>query len=76
MIELELHDDTPAGPGEKHGPGGPTHCGTVRVDYEYQAEMWVQDIQTDYPKVVRVVAKELGRGWRRNSGGVFEEVHT
>lgn len=73
MIELELHDDTPAEPDGKHGPGGPTHCGSVKVDYEYQAEMWVEEIQTCHPKVVRVVAKELGREWLRNSDGIFEE---
>lgn len=73
MIELELHDDTPAGPGEKHGPAGPTHCGSVKVDYEYQAEMWVQEIQADHPTVVRIVAKEIGREWKRGADGQFVE---
>jgi hypothetical protein len=77
MIEIELHDNTPAGPGEKHGPG-PTHCGTVRVEYEYQAEMWVQDIETDYPHVVRVVAKDgsAQREWKRDERGSFKEVRS
>jgi hypothetical protein len=74
MIELELHDDTPAGPDEKHGPGGPTHCGTARVDYEYQAEMWVQDVEMIPDVVVRIVAKSLGREWRRSSNGKFVET--
>lgn len=74
MIELELHDDTPAGPGEKHGPAGPTHCGRVKVDYEYQAEQWVIDIEGMYPHIVRIKAPALGREWARNSQGKFEEV--
>jgi hypothetical protein len=74
MIELELHDDTPAGPGEKHGPGGPTHAGSVRVDSEYQVDVWLSDIEHDHKDIVRIVSKDLGREWKRNALGAFEEV--
>ncbi len=74
MIRLECHDNTPTGPGEKHGHEGPTHCRTVRVDYEYQAEMWVQELQADYPEVVRIVSHELEREWKRDEQGKFASV--
>ena len=28
-MKLYLHDNTPAKPGENHGPDGPTHAGTA-----------------------------------------------
>ena len=71
-MRLDLHDDTPAKSGEKHGPEGPTHCGSVTVDYEYQIEMWLEDIGRDHPEVVRVRCPDAGRVWRR-VGTKFEE---
>lgn len=65
-MKIHLHDDTPAKPGEKHGPEGPTHCASVNIDYEYQAEMWVKDIEVDSPEIVRVDAPDLGREWKRD----------
>lgn len=73
-MRLYLHDNTPAGPGEPHGERGPTHCGSVSVDYEYQAEMWVEEIEKDHPHVVRIECPDLGREWRRNESGKFTEV--
>lgn len=68
-----LFDDTPAAPGEKHGERGPTHCATITVDYEYQVEMWVQEIEKDNPKVVRIECPTLLRAWKRDDKGVFVE---
>ena len=73
MIVLYCHDATPAKEDEKHGIMGPTHCATVRVDYEYQAEMWVQDIQEDYPQIVRIDVPTLNREWKRVNG-TFQET--
>jgi hypothetical protein len=74
-MRIELHDGTPAGPGEPHGPAGPTHCGTahVEVDYEYQFEMWMDSVHEEHPDAVRLVAPELGREWVRDSTGRFVE---
>lgn len=73
-MKLHLHDSTPAGPGERHGPRGPTHCGDVNVDYEYQAEMHVQEIEQNYPQVVRVECPTIGREWKRDASGKFVEA--
>lgn len=74
-MKLYLHDNTPAGPGEPHGERGPTHCGNVGpVDYEYQVEMWVQEIETDHPHVVRIECPAIGREWKRDGSGKFTEV--
>lgn len=51
---VHFFDNTPAEPGEDHGPLGPTHCGSVPVDYEYQAEQWVMDVRDINSSVVRV----------------------
>lgn len=73
MIKIHLFDNTPAKPGEKHGSLGPTHCGNITVDYEYQAEMWVQEIEKDYTHVVRVDVPDLGREWLRDDSGKMVE---
>lgn len=69
------HDDESA-PGWKPGPGerGPTHCGTITVDYAYQVEQWVIDIEKDDPIVVRIECPDIGREWRRNELGKFVET--
>jgi hypothetical protein len=72
-MEITLHDNTPAAPGEKHGRDGPTHAGSVRVDYEYQAEMRVQDIEKDPHHIVRVWVPDLGREWLRIDGKFVEQ---
>lgn len=71
-MKLYLHDATPTKPGEKHGARGPTHAGTVDVDYEYQAEMWVGDIASDYPQIVRIECLALGCEWVRERGSAFQ----
>jgi hypothetical protein len=74
---LHYFDDNPAGPGEKHGPLGPTHCHTVgkhgTIEYAYQAEQYVIEADKDYPEVVRIECPEMGRVWKRVNG-TFEEV--
>jgi hypothetical protein len=72
---LYLHDNDPAGPGEKHGPRGPTHCGTIRdVDYEYQAEQWALDIASDHPNVVRIESPQLPYEWHREGSAMVKRV--
>ena len=69
---LYLHDNTPAGPGEKHGSRGPTHCGTIRdVDYEYQVEEHVKMVEEDHDFVVRIECLELGCEWNRDANKKF-----
>jgi hypothetical protein len=73
-VKAFLHDNEPAGPGEKHGERGPTHCGTITVDYEYQIEQWVIELEHDASYVVRIECPDLGREWKRNESGKFVEV--
>ncbi len=74
MPILDCYDDTPSAPGEEHGPKGPTHCASIRVDYAYQAEMWVQEIEKDQPEIVRIECEGLKREWKRNEAGKMVEV--
>ena len=73
-MKLYLHDDKPAVEGEKHGERGPTHCATITVDYEYQVEQWVIELEKDEPGVVRAECPDLGREWLRNEDGKFAET--
>ena len=74
-MRLHLHDNEPAKPGEKHGEDGPTHCGSVTVDYEYQVEQWVIDVGNDHPDIMYARCPDLRRAWRRVAGTKkFEEV--
>jgi hypothetical protein len=73
-MDLFLHDDTPAKPGEKHGEDGPTHAGTVHVDYAYQVEEWVYEVQVAHPAIVRLRCPDLGREWLRGPDGKFVET--
>lgn len=74
-MKLHLHDNTPAQPGEAHGPRGRTHFGSIDVDYEYQAEMWVSSTEKDIPDCVRIECPALGREWLRDAAsGKFVEV--
>lgn len=76
-MNLYLHDDQPDQPRRLDAPDegqGPTHCATITdVDFDYQAEMWVADIEADHKHVVRVVT-DTGREWRRGDDGKFVEV--
>lgn len=72
VLRVFLHDDGTSPPGT--GEDGPTHTGTARVDYPYQVEQWVIDATKDLPHIVRIRCPELGREWRRNEEGKFEEV--
>jgi hypothetical protein len=71
-MKLHLHDATPSEPGNKHGPRGPTHCGDLSVDHEYQAEERVKEIEADHPHVMRIECPDLRREWVRE-GGTFVE---
>jgi hypothetical protein len=73
-VKLYLHDDKPAKEGEVHGERGPTHCATITVDYGYQVEQWVIELEKDEPDVVRAECPDIGREWRRNEHGKFTEV--
>ena len=56
------------------GALSPSHAANVTVDYEYQAEMWVQEIGTDHSDIVRVECPSLGRKWIRDSATTMAEV--
>jgi len=47
--------------------------GTVCVEYEYQAEEWVKDIEGGVPMCVRVHVPALGREWVRINGKMVEQ---
>lgn len=57
----------------KHGHRGHTHAGTVRVDYEYQVEMWVGEVQSNYPHIVRIECPAIRREWIRVDGRFVEK---
>jgi hypothetical protein len=74
-LRIFLHDAAPAKDGEPHGEDGLTHAATVKVDYPYQVEAWVHnEIQPDYPHIVRVRCPELSREWVRGPDAAFHEV--
>lgn len=54
----------------------PTHCGTTKVDYEYQAEQFVIEAEKDYPHVVRIVVDDGRREWIRLDGTFCEKGRT
>jgi hypothetical protein len=80
MIVLHCFDNTPAEPGQKHGPLGPTHCLDVgkqgTIEYEYQAEIWVQELETEAPDIVRIECPALNRTWVRTEGKFHEQSRT
>lgn len=70
-MKVHFFDDTPAKPGEKHGSLGPTHCGSVSVDYEYQADMWVDEVRDLNSSVVKAelhVGDEVIKRWEYSNG--------
>lgn len=69
-VRLELHDANVTDP-VKGRMSSPTHAGTAHVDYEYQAEEMVREIERDYPFIVRC-ALENGREWQRIDGRFVE----
>jgi hypothetical protein len=87
-MDVYLHDDTrlfdvngqpnaslydPVTFAPLHGHRGHTHAATVRVDYEYQVEMWVDEVQKDHPNIVRIECPDLGREWIRIDGRFVEK---
>lgn len=50
-------------------PENDRHCANVRIvaDYEYQLEIYLEDIFNDFPHVVLVVCDALGRSWVREA---------
>ncbi len=75
-MRIEFFDNRPAKEGEKHGPLGPTHCGHVEVDYQYQVEMWVDEVKTwNSQGIVKVWCPDLRRQWERDTDtDDFKEV--
>jgi hypothetical protein len=72
---LNLFDATPEDLDvTEHGPLGPAHAATVKVDYEYQVEQWVIEIGHDSPDIVRAECEDLRRKWKRDSDRTFIEV--
>jgi hypothetical protein len=71
-MDLYLHDDK----FDDRVTGNmrcPTHAGTQRNvvgDYEYQIEMLLGDIASDYPEIV-VVESSGGQWWKRQGNGRF-----
>jgi hypothetical protein len=87
-MEIYLHDDSrlidekgapnrnlydPVTFAPNHGHRGHTHAGTVRVDYEYQVEMWVSEIQSGHPYIMRIECPEIEREWKRIDGKFVEQ---
>lgn len=84
-MEIYFHDDTrlidengqpnkaiynPITFEPNHGHRGITHAATVKVDYEYQVEMWVDEAQKEYP---RIECPDIGREWKRIDGRFVEQ---
>lgn len=60
----------------QHGPLGFDHCGSVPVDYFYQAEMWRDEVRSLDPSVIRCEVHEDGEKiaeWRW-TGEAWERV--
>lgn len=51
---------------------GPAHSGTVTVDYEYQVELWVEEVEKDHPHIVMAQCPDLGRTWKRHHDKMIE----
>jgi hypothetical protein len=72
-MEIYLFDNTPDDAiVEEHGPMGPAHAGTVTVDYEYQVEIWVEEVEKDHPNIVKAHCPDLGRMWERHEDKMVE----
>lgn len=73
-MRLFLHDDVPS---EPHGEDGPTHAGTITVDYEYQIEQWAIEAHDSLkPEIVRLRCPELHREWKRTPVGFVETTES
>lgn len=70
-MKAHVHDDETEA--KEHGPLGPSHRGTLTVDYEYQLEQFLIDLPKDDPKATRVVSED-GREWRKTDKGEFHQV--
>ena len=77
-MKLHLFDATPdSDPIEEareNGALSPSHSANVTVDYEYQAELWVEEIGRFHSTIVRVECPSLGRKWIRDSGSTMTEA--
>jgi len=64
-MELYLHDDTPAEPGQKHGVDGPTHAGTLSFEYEHGGDVALSDeieqVAANHKPIVRIRCGSLGK---------------
>ena len=59
---------------QENGAISPSHSANVTVDYEYQAELWVEEIGKFHSTIVRVECPSLGRKWIRDSESTMAEV--
>lgn len=75
-MRFHLHDNTPANPGEEHGPRGPTHAASQNVDIGFPefAEDVVREMFDDHEWCVRIECPEVGKEWRRQADGTIERV--
>jgi len=71
-MRLEHHDDKYNDPIKSPRQNSPTHCADNEVDYDYQAEQWVQECAKDYAWEVRwVLYDDFGQRaiWVKTSTG-------
>lgn len=67
-LYLECFD---AQPTKEHGPLGPLHTGTIRINPE-NLDKWIAEIEYDYPLVMRVELRDNTRKWNRVDGKLVE----
>ena len=77
MIVLHCYDDNPCKPEDMTPKAlSPTHCFSIgnggTIEYVYQAEEWVRQVEEDHREVVRVECPTLGRTWVRRDGKMVE----
>jgi len=75
-MRFHLHDDTPAAPGEKHGPRGPTHACSqnVTLGFDGMCDDVAVEMFEDHPWCVRIECPDAGREWKRNADGTIERI--
>jgi hypothetical protein len=58
----------------QHGPEGPSHCKSIYVNGDREAEAVVKKVEKEMPHVVRIVVDNGRREWRRDAANQpFEE---
>lgn len=72
-MKLEFHDGN-VNDTVKANMSGPTHAGTVHVDYEYQVEEYVRMMEDERPEIIRILLVDNGREWLRRDGRFVEST--